>query len=369
MASYSNLWLGHSAIDFSNVNEKGDVSLVTADSYLSNIQYVVDIHVPKSEIPSLVTGNVGVVYTTAGDDFTDPDTDARGNVRVFQELTGYSLTFGAGALARDYQATFRGLYTSHVNGGADDITLTQNSAKLTASDSVGSDPINVPFNTIGPASNLLPSAIPRAISAQMQGFADDENLLRLVAAANSYNNLMTFPLLGSLEKDNSNVSVMHEEIRGKSVSANTYAGSIKSILGHDDLDNKDRLISDVSPGHLIVAALFNVYPPRANNSGTTDLANNNINMEDTAAEQDRLWKRVNQADQSGDGATDLGDFLMLNNTEGIDEEVVLQYVLRTKMTLIARDGITELNSTKKSPDNNDAANNEVHILYNIRFDH
>lgn len=367
--SYSNLWLGHSEIDFSNVNEKGEVSLVTADSYLSNIQYIVDIHVPKDEIPSLVTGNVGVMYTTSGDDFTDPDTDERGNVRVYQELNGYSLTFGAGALSRDYEATFRGLYTQQVNGGADDITLTSASAKLTSSDPVGSDSIKVPFNTVGPASNLLPSAIPRAISAQMQGFASDENLLRLVAAANSYNNLMTFPLLGSLEKDNSNVSAMHEEIRGKTVDPEFDAGSVKSILGHDDLDNKDRLVSSVSPGHLIVAALFNVYPPRADGTANTHVVDNNIDMSGTGAEPSRLWKRVNQADLTGDGRTDLGDFLMLNNTSAIDEEIVLQYVLRTKMTLIARDGSTQLNSTKKSPNNDDAAANEVHILYNIRFDH
>lgn len=365
--SYSNLWLGHSAINFSNVNEKGDVALITADSYLSNIEYIVDIHVPKSEIPSLVTGNVGVMYTTAGDDFRNPDTDERGNVRVFQELQGYSLEFGAGALSRDYQATFRGLYASHVNGGADDITLSQTSAKLALTDTVGSDSINVPFKTVGPSSNLLPSAIPRAISAQMEGFASDENLLRLVSAANSYNNLMTFPLKGSLEKDNTTVTAMHEEIRGLSVSANTFADSVKGILGHDDLDNKDRLVSSVSPGHLIVAALFNVYPPRADGTTNTHVVNNNINMLNTGDEQDRLWKRVNQADQTGDGSADLGDFLMLNDTSEIDEEVVLQYVLRTKMTLIARDGLTELNSTRKSPNNSDAAANEVHILYNIRF--
>lgn len=354
----SNLWLGSSRFDFASVNEKGEVSIVTANTYLDKIEYVVDIHVPKSEIASLITGNVGVAYTTSGtDDFADEDTDARGNVKIYQEVGDYTLTFGAEALGR-YPATLKKNFVSHLNSGADSITLSGNSAKLLAGTAVANS-IEVPFSNVGPAvAGIQCSAIPKAISAQMQGFASDENLLRLVAAADSYNNLMTFPLSGA--KDSAgNTRAMHTEVRGAQGASSSMMGTVRDILNDADLSDATLDVSTVYPGHLMVAAIFNAHPPRA---GTGTAADNYSANVSTAGSN--LWVRRDL----GGTVSDVGDFLVLNDTSAITEELVLQYVLKTKMTLIARDGSTELNKTLKSPDDDVAAANEVHILYNIRFD-
>lgn len=358
---FSNLWLGFSEFNFSNITEKDELTIQTPSEYLNNIQYVVDIHIPKSEISSLLSSNVGVAYTTEGEDFKTPDSNERGNVKIYQETSGYTLDFPTEKIGR-YSSNLKGNYLQHVNIGADDIKLDTDSARLSPNSGHTTGPITIPFNKTD-GSNVQCSAIARAISSQMEGFAFDENLLRLVATANTYNNLLTFSLSGSID-NNGGVKVMHELLRGNTAPENSYHGTVYETLNNSTF-NENREISDIFPGHLIVAAIFNAHPPRADGTVNYDVNNNNVEInESKIATSDRLWVRkdVYNNDQ-------LGDILVLNKTGLITEKIVLQFVLQTSMTLISREN-TPLNKTKASPSSGLSGykENTVHILYNLIFD-
>lgn len=366
----SNVWLGCSAINFSNVQEAGALQVTSADGYLNSIEYVVDVSAQKSELSTMLA-SVGIAYARDGtDDFASvlaDGTTSAANAYTIQTAAGYSfdMDLGSEVIGR-MPCKLRGNYASFVNAGADDIVLTDGSIPLVASanasaasiQSLTLDPAagttsdvtvsmsDVGNGTLNGLSNLAMAAIPKAISAQMAGFANDENLLRLVANASSYFNLMTFPLSGSVDQSD-NVVRLQQILKGQSGVAQWATNEVAALL--QDMGNEKATVQSRAIGHHILASILNANPP--SNANTTT-------FEDDANSD--LWK-ISDAD-----ADDRYDIIKLDDTSNLDN-VILQYVLKTTMTLKSRDG-TALNNTLKSPNSTDAAAQEVHILYNIRFD-
>ena len=363
----SNVWLGCSAINFSNVQEAGALQVTAVDDYLSSIEYVVDVSAKKEDL-AIMLSNVGVAYARDGTvDFgtklADGTTTAS-NAYTIQMNEGYSfdLDLGTEMIGR-MPCKLRGNYASHKNAGADDIVLMNGQFPLVASSnaSVGdiqaltvnpvagtTGDVIVSMSDIGDGStygttNVAMAAIPKAISAQMEGFASDENLLRLVANASSYFNLMTFPLSGSIDQSD-NVVRLHTILKGKSGIADAKVNEVAALL--QDMGDESADVQSREIGHHILASILNANPP------------SNANTSDLAAGGSDLWKIVD------DDADSPYDVLQLDDTSGLNN-VILQYVLKTTMTLKSRSGAA-LNNTVKSPST--AEEQEVHILYNIRFD-
>ena len=368
MAS-SNVWLGCSAINFSNVQEAGALQVTAVDDYLSSIQYVVDVSAKKEDLSAMLS-SVGVAYARDGTvDFgtkLGDGTTTAANAYTIQVTEGYSfdLDLGTEMIGR-MPCKLRGNYASHVNAGADDIVLTNGSFPLVESSNLDLSSIQtltvdpsiadsngdviVPMSDVGGGSefgttNVAMAAIPKAISAQMEGFASDENLLRLVANASSYFNLLTFPLSGSVDQSD-NVVRLHTILKGKSGIADAKVNEVAALL--QDMGDETADVQQREIGHHIVASILNANPPsKANTSDFTPGGSD-------------LWKIVD------DDAAGPYDTLQLDNTSGLSN-VILQYVLKTTMTLKSRSGVA-LNNTLSSP-LTDPDNQEVQILYNIRFD-
>ena len=370
MSESSNVWLGNSSINFSNVEERVQVQVASVIDYLSNIEYVVDIHAPKKSLGRMLS-NTCITFASA--DFEDypmvlPDntTSDLSNVYTYQLKSEESFKINAGGESLSRMPTnLRGNYITNVNAGADRIFLT--TGKYPTLSTNLSNSIPAQYNTVGePITNssvivqmnkvsdseynnynLAMSAIPKAISSQLHGFAGDENLLRLVSAPAHYFNLMTFSAHGSVD-DNNQVTSLSNVLSGThELQGNNY--SVYNLLTNQI--TADRNITQTPVGHYILAHIFNLHTPT---SETIDVSDNNSQL---------LWAAGDADGESGN------DFIYLNNTAAVSTTFNLQYVLKTSMSLLARDGTTLLNSTSRSPDMDLYANEgEVHILYNIIFD-
>ena len=372
--TFSNLWLGYSEVTFANVAEKGQVDIVTPSDYLNAVDYVVDIHMAKASLGSALE-NVAIAYTTSGVDFSEngEEVSDRGNVWVYHTASSGKTFLLSNTLGAN-KADLKKLYVEHVNAGADKITLTSTSKYLGINPITSLDQsagqimsVDVAFSNVS-GSGVACAAIPKALSAQLEGFGDDENLLRLVASANTYNNLMGFPLGGS-EDIGGGIKSLAGELEGKAINAVGTVDTVKNILTRDQADME---IGAVFPGDLIIAALFNTHPPRVNDN----MADLTVETESEAGTN--LWYRSNvysdPAIEFNSGVPSVGDVLRINQTgadmlAGTDDIIQLQYVLKTQMTLKSRDG-ADLNTTRQSPAAGlgFSAAKEVHILYNLIFD-
>ena len=368
MATTSNLWLGYSSIDFANVVEKNLIQVSNVDHYLNNVEYVVDIHLTKSSLSKMLSD---VCITYASNNIVDfqktllPDgtsTDIS-NVFTLQKNNGKSFNIKKGEeVIGRMPATLRGKYAQHVNEGADNIKLNLGDYPIISNvdgmntflplfyDENGVQSIyhdaRVKLNKLEDDSynnhNLVMSAIPKAISAQLQGFASDENILRLVSTQNTYYNLLTYALHGSLDENGNKVDLA-DSISGCDVTnGNTY--SVYDLISGEE--TPDKKATDNPIGHYIISHLFNQLPPVGDRLG---------GYQDT----DSLWTLANI-----DGIPH-GDTVVLSNAAAITNTINLQFILKTKMTLISRDG-EELNRTGKSPAH--AEEGEVQILFNLLFD-
>lgn len=368
----SNVWLGCSAINFSNVQEAGALQVTAVDTYLNTIEYVVDVSAKKEDL-AVMLSNVGIAYARDGTtDFAQTladGTTTAANAYTIQMNAGYSFDMDLGTeMIGRMPCKLRGNYASYVNAGADDIILADGSLPLVASSnadvsdiqSLTVNPVagttgnvivsmsNVGAGTTYGVSNLAMAAIPKAISAQMVGFANDENLLRLVANASSYFNLMTFPLSGSIDQSD-NLVRLQTILKGQSGISQWNTNEVAALL--QDMSDETATVQSRKIGHHILATILNANPPSNANTSTMDSDGGND-----------LWKIV-------DADTDSPyDVVQLDNTSGLSN-LILQYVLKTTMTLKSRAGAA-LNTTAKSPNISGAnyAEHEVHILYNIRFD-
>ena len=365
MSTFSNLWLGFSEITFADVVEKGKVDIVTPSAYLDAVEYVVDIHMPKAALGEALR-NVAIAYTTSGVDFSENGEEVtdRGNVWVYHTASS-GKTFVLPRTIGENNAELKKNYVEHVNAGADKISLSADSKHLSVEPLPdGTTGVVIEFKDVSGA-GVACAAIPKALSAQLEGFGNDENLLRLVASANTYNNLLGFPLNGS-EDNGQNQKSLAGELEGKTIVGAGKVDTVKNILNRDQADVN---IGTVCPGDLIIAALFNTHPPRANDNMA------DMEVETAGDAGTNLWYRSNvysdPAIEWNGGDPSVGDVLRINQTGtdmlvGNTDIIKLQYVLKTQMTLKSREGAS-LNTTRPSPDSY-ASGNEVHILYNLIFD-
>jgi len=367
----SNVWLGCSTINFSNVQEADGIQVTHVDDYLSSINYVVDVFAKREDL-SIMLSNVGIAYARDGTtDFATTladGTTTAANAYTIQMNGGYSFDMDLGTeMIGRMPCKLRNNFASQVNSGADDIVIANETFPLVTSSnlSVGDihtltvNPVSdiglggdviVSMSDIGAGStygttNIAMAAIPKAISSQMEGFANDENLLRLVSSPSSYLNLMTFPVSGSIDQSD-NIVRLHTILKGKSGIDRWDTNEVFTLL--KGMSDENATVQTRKVGHYIIASILNANPPNSENTVSFEAGGSD------------LWKIVNADSDVPYDVLQLDDTSNLNN-------LVLQYVLKTSMTLKSRAGAA-LNKTIKSPDSAYAETHEVHILYNIRFD-
>ena len=360
----SNIWVGYSSVDFANVQERSEIQVSNVDHYLNNVEYIVDVHLTRSSLANMFN-NVYITYASNNvTDFGETTSPGFSNAFTYQVGDGKSFDIRKGKeVIGRMPATLRGKYAENVNAGADRIKLKIGNYPLLSDGNELTSFLPLFYDETGKASvfntvttqmnqitdsvynnhNIVMSAIPKAVSAQLQGFTGDENILRLIGTQNTYFNLLTYSLQGSLD-NNSNKVDLASSLSGCDVLGETTY-SVSELISGDETPDKN--VDNVPIGHYILSHIFNKLPPvgdRVSNTSGTDA----------------LWEMIDIDDYNPEY-----DVIKLSNTSNIETTLNLQFILQTKMSLKSREG-NIINATTKSPAH--AADGEVQILFNFIFD-
>lgn len=380
--SHKTIYLGKDGLDFTDVDKLSSNNIpVNEDlsNYLSEIEYKVDIKLKKSSLGKIL-GDLGIAYAIGGstndfDDFeqlvNNGDLLEDRKARTYQEKAGKSFDLNRGfeLLGRMPATLTSSAFTSHTNPGADSITVANEAYEV---DDIHSNavPRYVFTNPVtGVASyhefadletsysadnsdvyddkNVVSSCLARALSSQMLGFGNDQNLLRLVAQNKNYINLLTFGLHGSTNQTNG-VQRLQDMLASKDSSAEE-SHTVKDLIAGLFTENTTNDRPNSKPlGHSLLAAIFNFEPPSPTNFNTDN------------TQVDKLWTHK---DLDGDANKDI---LKLANTAHLEYDYKLQFVLQTSLNLKA--GLVTVNSAQASPGTGDHPANKVEVLFNLIFD-
>jgi len=373
----TNIWLGRGQIDFADMLEKVEVTYPDdVSEYLEEVKYVIDIHARKSSLAKMIH-RVGISYAHRDEDFEDIIAGGTTNhdevfTRQMEDGKSFDINCGSEVLGR-MPAQLKKNFVLNVNPGADNVRIENEnypvfenvSSSLHAYVDKDGKPLvssnlDASYSTInnytlteGDQTHqkyddgcLAAGAIPKTISSQMIGFGNDENILRIVSKNKHYLNLLTFGLQGS--SDNNDDLVKFNKVASSKVDVLDTKFSITDMLSMLNTD-VNKVPSESSIGHGIIAAIFNQEPPNQNNCNLNGL--------------DKLWtNKINRNDED-----DKPDYLILNDTNQLEGNYKLQFILETSMNLI--DGSNNiLNKTKKSPDLGNHPDDKIEVLFNIIFD-
>ena len=374
-----NICIGNADVEYKQLSERPKIDIdedqETVD-YLSQIEYVVDVHLPKAALAPMLR-RTAVTYARGESDtgglstadfetiLTTATTD-HANIFIVADEAGRSFDIDAGkeVMAR-MPSQLKANFVTNVNGGADNVKLHSNLYPSLHDNKV---PLLVDVNgkTVLHSNldvtydntmsdkityddrNVLAASIPKCLSSQMEGFADDENVLRIITKPSDYFNLVTFGANGS-SVQSSGVSKFSDVISSNI----SVAGSVNRLF--ETLSADDRHLSpaaDQELGHLIMAAIFNEEPPPMPN----------VNCSVNGVPGNLLWNALDGRDINLDN-----DKIMLDNSSLLEKTYRLQFVLRTSTKVIGRDG-NVLTSTTKSPNVAGHPDGKAEILYNFIFD-
>jgi len=407
MSERLNFYSGTFSIEAAAADARaGDLGNFDAD--LAAIEYVVDVHAKRNSLIEMING-VYLRYAAiaTGDDFLQvigggDDTTHLESVRTYQAP---STKENAAAVANiksfdfNYNAAVEGLseviglmpaeckgvkFLAQVDTGADKIHLDSLTGNVVYTGLVNHDGThsfaqdldvvfasNLETNLLTAtgynSDNLLVGAIARALSAQFPNNAQDENLLRILVEHDSYINLLKMALQGSTTTVGSVVSV----------NSLLHSNEVSEAFGMNMQDLLDKVFDEQLPssrplGHEIMLAIFDKCPASLGNDAGAGRTVAYLGEDNTTDK--RPWEVV----QLGANPSQ-GDMLKLaymdnlvNPANANQIDVVLQFVLKTKLTMTLRDG-TSLN-TMESPSSHAGTEADPHvagytkILLNVVFD-
>jgi len=195
--------------------------------------------------------------------------------------------------------------------------------------------------------NLFAGAISRALSAQMPGTGDDENILRVLIENDDYINTLQPAIKGAETSGGST----------KSVNGLLHSNEVSTGYGMTMQDLLDKVFDTQLPssrplGHEILLALFDKAPPIPNQTLAavgTDNTSDKRPWEISTTPGDAMFKLAYMDN-------------LVNPATSAPIDVNLQFVIKTALTMVMRDSTTI--TTSVSP----AGDTHVKILLNLIFD-
>jgi len=288
------IFIGMQDFQAANITENGGLPL-TGQPAFTDIEYTVTTSLPGQVLVDMLA-NVAIAVSIAEfDDFVDAGQARIDDVRTYQLAAGRSLDLAAGA-----------------DLGALDATLTGNFDQSAGSDAVqvGADSYNIDMAT----QMKVAAALPKAIGSQMPLTNGKDDVFRVMINEADFKGLLKFGLKDYGTTDSSG----NAGVTLQSLLRSAESPVADTITYADIVDVTSTPCTQRKIGHEIVSSLFRANPSTPTN---TNLASGTT------------WKHEND------------DYLALKKLE---QNVNLQFVLKTELNLVDGDGSTIL-STNPSP--------------------
>ena len=285
------IFIGMQDFQAANITENGGQPLTGQPEFM-DIEYTVSCNLPGSDLVDMLA-NVGIAVSLENfDDFVDAGEARIDDVRTYQLNAGYSLDL-AGA-ATDF--------------GALDATLTGNFDSSAGSDAVQVDGVNYAIDMANQMK--VAAALPKALGSQMPLTNGKDDVFRVMINEADFKGLLKFGLKGYGATDINGVT----GVTLQSLIRSAHSNVADTITYADITDSSTTPCSQRKLGHEILSSLFRANPCTPSN---TNLASGTT------------WKH--EAD----------DYLSLQKLE---QNVNLQFVLKTELNLVDGDGSTILSS-------------------------
>lgn len=366
MSANVNIWLGEQTLEIDDVQKRFELSLDDTEirEYLNEIKFVVNIHATKASLRHMLNDSVAIQYAKGGvvdfDNLSDGLTTDHSNVFVVQLKNGY--TFNPDATTEvigRMPCTLDGDFIQNVNPGSHPVDIrdgflntiaaekTMPLFKDTSGNIISTADLSATYSVTNSSDYndgcLVSSALPRCLSSQMEGFKNDESLLKIVTNPAQFFNLFALPLQGLKDASSNTVSLQNL------MRSNVSVKNSKLTLSEIYQEMNDRQTANPGKkdlGKYIIGSIFNNEPP---------VSNTTINT---------LWNVIDSEDEDNKN-----DLLILNNTTYLKNTYTLQFVLKTHLNLISSTDHTKiLNRTAASPGIGTHPMDKVEILYNLIFD-
>jgi len=377
MSEILNFYSGTIDITPRNVDQRG-ADLGNFDADLASIEYIVDVHAKRNDLITALN-SVYIRYATGSTADDLVDTLASGNthtesVKTYQHddvkgtpgattsIRSFDINFTNEVVGR-MPAQLKGKYVTNLDTGADSILIKDNShldfsVVNDGTANVTSD-LSVTFNSVAEAAgdlvgatgydnlNLFAGAIARAVSAQMPGTGDDENILRVLIENDDYFNILGAAVQGAVTSGGST----------KSVNGLLHSNEVSTGYGMSMQDLLDKVFDSQLPssrplGHEILLALFDKAPPQPNVTLAavgTDNTTDKRPWEISTTPGDAMFKLAYMDN-------------LVNPATAAPIDVNLQFVVKTALTMVMRDATTLTTTVSPSGDTH------VKILVNLIFD-
>jgi hypothetical protein len=362
MTERLNFYSGSFSIDAENASQIA-ADLGNFDEDLSTIEYIADIHARREDIVKVINA-VRIRYANSGADFlqtvssqddtthlesvrTFQDTSEHENVGAVTEIKSFDMNYSLEIVGR-MPAELKGKFVTYNDTGADafkfgssrSIVLTVNEngsaattgAMVATFNSVSEDVPDKTHLTSGYNNmNLFSGAIARALSSQFPNSNGDQNLLKILVEQSSYENLMRIALGGCTTTTGSVVSIQ----------SLMHSNTVAKGHGMNFQDLKDRVFDENLPssralGHEILLAIYDKSPPSLGGDDGAGRTVAYLNEDNTTDK--RPWKVCSLEQADGDGLKFEYAANLINNETGNKINITLQFVLKTKLTMILRDG-------------------------------
>lgn len=343
------------------------VSTEVADfvSELSTISNSSDSSLPREKFVDVLNA-VRIRYASGGqdDDFletisatdqttnlesvrTYQDTSEKGQVGATEGIRSFDMNYSHLVIGR-LPTTLRGDLETFNDFGADKFEFSGTDVVPLSVNDDGTPgelaPLIVTFNATAEdpgagydSKNLLAGSFARMLSSQFPNSGGDQNLLKIMVEQESYENLMRIAVGGFLTHSGEVTSIQNY----------MHSNEVSKGFGMSLTDIQNRVFDTNTPssrslGHEIMLSLYGKCPATLGSDSDPSSRNVAYKGEDNSIAK-RPYKIIPLEGTDSDGlALEYAENL-INIETGNKIDINLQFVVRTKLTMVLRDG-TQLNT-------------------------
>jgi hypothetical protein len=340
---------------------------------LSTISFSADSSLPREKFVDVLNA-VRIRYASGGqdDDFletvsatdqttnlesvrTYQDTSERGLVGATEGIRSFDMNYSHLVIGR-LPTTLRGDLETYNDFGADKFEFSGIDVVPFSVNDDGTPselaPLIVTFNATAEdpgaeydSMNLLAGAFARMMSSQFPNSGGDQNLLKIMVEQESYENLMRIAIGGFITQTGEVTSIQNY----------LHSNEVSKGFGMSLVDLQNRVFDTNTPssrslGHEIMLALYSKCPATLGNDDDPSSRNVAYKGEDNSIAR-RPYKIIPLEGTDSDGlALEYAENL-INTATGNKIDINLQFVVRTKLTMVLRDStqLTTLNPATGQP--------------------